>query len=166
MSSGSIIEIAISEFIASLCIVYPQPNSNRARKLLILLFNATDIAIKTSLPLFTMTGSASEFLIDPMLWCVNDFDMFYQTKDLAAPTRHHVPHYVQLPVEFHSGEVIELVWLVNTYIRECAQLCPDHVSCMVNFINMTTALKCALTSIINLKLNGTISNEVFFPWYY
>ena len=52
------------------------------------------------------------------------------------------------------------VWLVNTYISECAQLCPDHVSCLMNNINTTTELQYALTSIINWRLSYSMEQSV------
>ena len=49
--------------------------------------------------------------------------------------------------------------LVKTYISECAQLCPDHVSCLMNNINTTTELQYALTSIINWRVSDSMKQS-------
>ena len=71
-------EIAVSQFIVSSCIVDPQPNRNRVRGLLQMIKRSerdgTDCTDRT---ITTLTGSASEFCIGPMLQCVNDVDIMY-----------------------------------------------------------------------------------------
>ena len=111
-------EDAVSEFIVSSCIVHPQPNGNRVAGLLHVLGRTRrdDIDISDIIS-HTLTGSASEFFIEPMLRCVIDFDiMYYCSHRLVVPTRHHVPRNVQLPVEFHNSGEIDLYEFVDIQI--------------------------------------------------
>ena len=111
-------EDAVTEFIVSSCIVCPQPNRNRVNGLLHTIHRTTRRGIDwTDKTTRTLTGSASEFFIEPMLRCCNDQDiMRYSSHVLIVPTRYHVPRYVQLPVEFHSSEEIELYEFVDIQI--------------------------------------------------
>jgi hypothetical protein len=56
----------------------------------------------------TSSGSASEFYIEPMLSCINDYDvMSHRNDQLVIPAGHRVPRC--LPPEFqHRVEVYEL----------------------------------------------------------
>jgi hypothetical protein len=57
----------------------------------------------------TSSGSASEFFIEPMLSCINDYDvMFHRNDQLAIPAGHQVPR--RLPAEFHHRvKVFQLI---------------------------------------------------------
>ena len=117
MSSVSMIRTAVSEFIVNSCIVHPNSNRNRIFGLLRLLGPAERNCIDVSPTLISaLTGSALEFFKKPMLPCVNDFDVCSHLATLVVPTRYHVPFYVQLPVEFHNSEEIELYEFVDIQI--------------------------------------------------
>jgi len=129
-SVSSVIEIAVSKFIANTCEDHPRPNFHRVVGLFRLFDRAkrggTDVS---NITVRTLTGSRSEFFIDPMLPCVNDTDiMVYTSEQLVVSSRHHVPRYGQLPAEFHSSEEIELYEFVDipipcyVYIRFIGKL--------------------------------------------
>jgi len=44
-------------------------------------------------------------------------------------------------------------WFVNTYIRECAQVCPDHVVQMFDDASTVTTLQKAASAIVQFRLN-------------
>jgi hypothetical protein len=111
-------EQTISDFLCNTCRVRPKPNIHK--------FNALYYCINAaSLPsdgddrsndrdyswIATSSGSASEFFIEPMLSCINDYDVMHHRNDqLAIPTGHQVPRC--LPAEFHHR--VKVYQLIDT----------------------------------------------------
>ena len=91
----------VSDFMMKTIRVRPQPNLNRLRAM-IQTVNCTYQSVEDGdcRRVVTLSGSSSEFFIEPMLSCINDIDiMCHRTDMLAIPAGHPVPRY--LPVEFH-----------------------------------------------------------------
>jgi hypothetical protein len=106
-------ELTISNFFYNTCREHPKPSRHKFNAL----FHCTDVA---SLPnddngdctwIVTSSGSASEFYIEPMLSCVNDYDVMHHRNDwVAIPTGHSVPRC--LPAEFHHH--VKVFLLIDT----------------------------------------------------
>jgi Mab-21 protein len=104
------IEQIVSDFLCNTCRVNPKPNIHRFHALYYcnnvasLRFDTGDYSV-----IATSSGSASEFYIEPMLSCINDYDVMYHRNDwLAVPAGHQVPRC--LPPEFHHRvTVFELI---------------------------------------------------------
>jgi len=64
----------------------------------------------------TLTGSSiSEFYNEPMLPGIGDIDITaYDSSVLLVSRGHHAPHSVQLPVEFHTSDVIRLTKFIDS----------------------------------------------------
>jgi hypothetical protein len=95
-------EQTISDFLCNTCRVHPKPSRHKFNALYHCVYNAsmTDEMTVITAWIVTSSGSASEFYIEPMLSCINDYDVMYHRNDvLAIPTGHSVPRC--LPAEFH-----------------------------------------------------------------
>ena len=100
------IEQTVSDFLFNTCRVHPKPNIHRFNAL-IYCINAASQGVDHS-RIATSSGSASEFYIEPMLSCINDYDFMHHRNDvLAIPRVHQIPR--RLPPEFHYRvKVLEL----------------------------------------------------------
>jgi hypothetical protein len=112
-------EQTISDFLYYTCRVHPKPSLHK--------FNALFYCYNcASSPhddgdynwIVTSSGSASEFYIEPMLSCINDYDVMFHRNDwLAIPTGHSVPRC--LPAEFHHRvKVFQLIHSISR-LRNC-----------------------------------------------
>ena len=103
-------EQLISDFLWNTCYVNPKSNIHRINALLYCIY-ATSRRVNDGdyNEIATSSGSTSEFYIEPMLSCVNDYDvMHHRTDCLAVPAGHQVPRC--LPAEFHRHvDVLELI---------------------------------------------------------
>jgi hypothetical protein len=90
----------ISDFFCNTCRVHPKPHIHKFYALFHCVnFASFDDADYTWF--VTSSGSASEFYIEPMLSCINDYDVMCHRNDmLAIPTGHSMPRC--LPAEFHD----------------------------------------------------------------
>ena len=43
------------------------------------------------------------------------------------------------------------VWLIDNYVRECAQLCPDYIQRLMNEVSSVTHLQFVLSAIVDWK---------------
>jgi len=103
-------ELIVSDFMTNTCRVRPRPNINRLNAL----FHVSTAANRPVDDgdynyIVTSSGSSSEFYIEPLLSCIDDYDVMSHRNDmLAVPQGHPVPRC--LPAEFHREvEVYELV---------------------------------------------------------
>ena len=78
---------------------------------------------------------------------INDCNLLGYLDELDSST----VEYVKSMLATVTDESLSL-WLVETYISECAQRCPEHVSCLMNNINTTTELQYA-------DINSQLENE-------
>jgi hypothetical protein len=105
-------EQTISDFLCNTCRVHPKPSIHKFNAL----FHCT-FALRCHDDdgdytwIVTSSGSASEFYIEPMLSCINDYDVMHHRNDqLAIPTGHSVPRC--LPAEFHHR--VSVYQLIDT----------------------------------------------------
>jgi len=52
------------------------------------------------------------------------------------------------------------VWLIENYIRECAQLCPGDISGLMNNVRTTQQLQYALSSIVDWRVGHCYESSV------
>ena len=138
-------ETAVSEFFSMTCVVHPQPNLNRWIGIRQILMDTNiDGNDETHTTVFTPSGSASEFYIYPMLPLIGDIDtMWYTSNELVVPHGHHVTDYVQLPVEFHTSDEIQLYEFIETefpgyvFIRFIGELIKNEKSDKYKFVRAT-----------------------------
>ena len=103
-------EQLISDFLCNTCYVHPKTNIHRFQALFYCICAASQRVDDGDYSrIVTSSGSASEFYIEPMLSCINDYDvMRHRNERLAIPAGHQVPRC--LPAEFHHRvTVYELI---------------------------------------------------------
>jgi len=114
-------ELIVSDFMTNTCRVCPRPNINKFNAL----YHVIDVANSPVNGgdynrIVTSSGSSSEFYIEPLLSCINDFDIMHHRNDmLAVPQGHPVPRC--LPAEFHREvtvfELVETVYPCYVLVR-------------------------------------------------
>jgi Mab-21 protein len=124
--SSTSMEQLISDFLCNTCYVHPKPNIQK--------FNALHYCINVAVRrvndgnyswIATSSGSASEFYIEPMLSCIDDYDVMRHLHDLLAiPEGHQVPRC--LPSEFHQRvklfELIETKFPCYVLVKQVGEL--------------------------------------------
>lgn len=119
-------EQLISDFLCNTCYVHPKPNIHRLNALLHCI-NAAALQVDDGDYSWVAmsSGSASEFYIEPMLSCINDYDVMRHRSDwLAIPEGHQVPQC--LPAEFHHRvkvyELIETKFPCYVLVKQVGEL--------------------------------------------
>jgi Mab-21 protein len=119
-------EQLISDFMSNACYVHPKPNIPRFKAFLHCIGVATQQVDDGDYSyMATSSGSASEFYIEPILSCINDYDVMRHRNDqLAIPAGHQVPRC--LPAEFHHRvtvyELIERDFPCYVLVKQVGEL--------------------------------------------
>jgi hypothetical protein len=108
----------VSTFFFNTCQLCPQPSEYRLHGLVM-------SASCTGELVLTVTGSVSEFYIQPMLPHIGDVDiMYYRTSDIAIPAGHSVPQ--QLSAEFghhvRVNEIQDTRWPGYVYLKVSGEM--------------------------------------------
>jgi len=118
-------ELIVSDFMINTCRVRPRPNINRYNALCHVTAVANSLDDGDYTHIVTSSGSSSEFYIEPLLSCIDDFDIMHHRNDrLAIPEGHSVPRF--LPAEFHRKvtvfELIEFLFPCYVLLRRVCKL--------------------------------------------
>jgi Mab-21 protein len=119
-------EQLISDFLCNTCYVHPKPNIRRFSALCHCIgVAALRVDDGDYSWIATSSGSASEFYIEPMLSCIDDYDVMYHSNDyIAIPAGHQVTRY--LPPEFHHRvkvfELIETDFPCYVFVKQVGEL--------------------------------------------
>jgi hypothetical protein len=141
-------ENLISEFISETCAIRPRPNRLMVRAIAMMYrqkaLNRDDEFMHNNVTK-TITGSVSEFYIEPMLPFIGDVDiMWYKNRLLITSFVDRVHRYTQLPSEFHTRNEIDVYEMIS-FQATCSF---DLLSLLNQDVNICTSSNLQLIVII------------------